>query len=266
MLIKQIIKVLKVDIEDAAQTNPKAYENLNEVFTRVLNYGVRPVVSLDDSKACPVDGTVSQLGAIDYGRIFQAKGHSYSVLELLGGDVERAAPFLGGQFSTIYLSPKDYHRIHMPVKGTLREMVHVPGRLFSVNPATTENVDGLFARNERVVAIFDTDYGAMAMVLVGAMIIASIETVWSGQVTPLNREVAATQYTDAPQAITLENGQEMGRFKLGSTIVMLYGPEMAEFLDTFQAGTPTRMGERFGHFMTHAGPTATQTPETAPTA
>lgn len=248
LFIGQFIKAFNVDMTEAAQPDAKAYENFNEFFTRPLKEGVRPVVALEHSMACPVDGTVSQLGPIDYGRIFQAKGHSYSVLELLGGDVERAAPFMGGQFATVYLSPKDYHRIHMPVTGTLREMVHVPGRLFSVNPATTENVDGLFARNERVVAIFDTEYGPMAMVLVGAMIVASIETVWSGQVTPLNREVAVTRYSDAPQAITLQKGDELGRFKLGSTIVMLYAPEAAQFLDSFQPGTPTRMGEYFGQF------------------
>lgn len=247
VLIKQFIKIFKVDMSEAEQPNGSQYENFNQFFTRPLKEGVRPVISLDHSMACPVDGTVSQLGAIDYGRIFQAKGHSYSVLELLGGDIERAAPFMGGQFATIYLSPKDYHRIHMPVKGTLKQMVHVPGRLFSVNPATTENVSGLFARNERVVAIFDTDYGPMAMVLVGAMIVASIETVWSGQITPLNRDVAVTQYNNT-QGITLEKGEEMGRFKLGSTIVMLYGQEMTEFLDSMQAGTATRMGEHFGQF------------------
>ncbi len=247
VLIKQFIKIFKVDMSEAEQPNGSQYENFNQFFTRPLKEGARPVISLDHSMACPVDGTVSQLGAIDYGRIFQAKGHSYSVLELLGGDIERAAPFMGGQFATIYLSPKDYHRIHMPVKGTLKQMVHVPGRLFSVNPATTENVSGLFARNERVVAIFDTEYGPMAMVLVGAMIVASIETVWSGQVTPLNRDVAVTQYNNT-QGITLEKGEEMGRFKLGSTIVMLYGQEMTEFLDSMQAGTTTRMGEHFGQF------------------
>lgn len=250
LLISRFIKAFNVDMSEAAQPNPKAYENFNAFFTRPLREDVRPVVALEHSMACPVDGAVSQLGAIEYGRIFQAKGHSYSVLELLGGNIERAAPFMGGQFSTIYLSPKDYHRIHMPVTGTLRQMVHVPGRLFSVNPATTENIDGLFARNERVVAIFDTDYGPMAMVLVGAMIVASIETVWSGQVTPLNREISVNSYSDEPQAITLQKGEEMGRFKLGSTVVMLFGPEMAEFLDSFQAGSPTRMGEYFGQFMT----------------
>ncbi len=261
ILISQFIKTFKVNMEEAAQPNPKAYENFNEFFTRPLKDDVRPVVALENSMACPVDGTVSQLGDIDYGRIFQAKGHSYSVLELLGGDVERAAPFMGGQFATIYLSPKDYHRIHMPVTGTLRQMVHVPGRLFSVNPATTENVDGLFARNERVVAIFDTEYGPMAMVLVGAMIVASIETVWSGQVTPLNREVAVSNYSEQPQAITLEKGAELGRFKLGSTIVMLYGPEMAEFLDRFEAGTPTLMGEYFGQFLTDSDKPESASPE-----
>ena len=248
-LMKHFIRVFKVNMSEAAQPDYTQYKNFNEFFTRPLKDGVRPIAETSQGMVCPVDGTISQAGAIDYGRIFQAKGHSYSVQELLGGDIERAAPFMGGSFSTIYLSPKDYHRIHMPVTGTLREMIHVPGRLFSVNPATTENVSGLFARNERVVAIFDTEYGPMAMVLIGAMIVASIETVWAGQVTPLSREVASIRYSpDTSQAITLQQGEEMGRFKLGSTIVMLYGPDMAEFLSEMTPGRPTRMGETYGQF------------------
>ncbi|OPX54779.1 phosphatidylserine decarboxylase [Oceanospirillum multiglobuliferum] len=245
-LIGQFIKTFKVDMSEAEQPDAQAYANFNEFFTRPLKAGARPICALENSIACPVDGTVSQLGCIEYGRIFQAKGHSYSVQELLGGDIDRAAPFMGGQFATIYLSPKDYHRIHMPIAGTLRQMIHIPGRLFSVNPATTENVNGLFARNERVAAIFDTEHGPMAMVLVGAMIVASIETVWAGQVTPLSRQVDVTDYPENPQPLRLEKGDELGRFKLGSTIVMLYGVEMASFLDSIAPGTPTRMGEYFG--------------------
>lgn len=249
-LIKRFIRIFGVNMSEAAEPDPTRYQNFNEFFTRPLKEGVRPVADQEHGMVCPVDGTISQSGPIDYGRIFQAKGHSYSVLDLLGGDVDRAAPFMGGSFSTIYLSPKDYHRIHMPVTGTLKEMIHVPGRLFSVNPATTENVSGLFARNERVVAIFDTEYGPMAMVLVGAMIVASIETVWAGQVTPLNREVAVTRYDpENSQAITLQKGEEMGRFKLGSTIVMLYGPQVAEFMTSMTPGRPTRMGEEYGRFI-----------------
>lgn len=247
-LIKHFISVFKVNMSEAEQPDYRQYENFNQFFTRPLKQDARDLVDLEHSAACPVDGTVSQLGDIDYGRIFQAKGHSYSALELMGGKVEAAAPFMGGKFATIYLSPKDYHRIHMPVKGTLKQMIHVPGRLFSVNPATTENVPGLFARNERVVAIFETEYGPMAMVLVGAMIVASIETVWAGQVTPLAREVSSCEYRLDTQGITLEKGEEMGRFQLGSTVVMLFGPEMAKFVERMQPGATTRLGEHFAQF------------------
>ncbi|OYT97209.1 MAG: phosphatidylserine decarboxylase, partial [Pseudomonas sp. PGPPP3] len=194
---------------------------------------------------CPADGAVSQLGPIEHGRIFQAKGHSFSVLELLGGDNERAAAFMGGEFATIYLSPKDYHRVHMPLAGTLREMVYVPGRLFSVNQTTAENVPELFARNERVVCLFDTERGPMAVVLVGAMIVASVETVWAGLVTPPKRELKTTRYDEAARApISLEKGAELGRFKLGSTAIVLFGPEQVKWAAELAAGTPVRMGQR----------------------
>lgn len=193
---------------------------------------------------CPADGAISQMGAIEHGRIFQAKGHSYGLADLLGGDAERAAPFQGGEFATIYLSPRDYHRVHMPVAGTLREMVHVPGRLFSVNPLTARNVPRLFARNERVVCIFDTEHGPMALVLVGAMIVASIETVWAGMVTPHKRGVKATRYdADARAPIHLDKGAEMGRFKLGSTAIVLFGPDKIRWSDTPSVRGPVRMGE-----------------------
>ncbi len=167
------------------------------------------------------------------------------MLELLGGDNERAAAFMGGEFATIYLSPKDYHRVHMPLAGTLREMVYVPGRLFSVNQTTAENVPELFARNERVVCLFDTERGPMAVVLVGAMIVASIETVWAGLVTPPKRELKTTRYDAAARApISLEKGAELGRFKLGSTAIVLFGPEQVQWAAELAAGTSVRMGQR----------------------
>lgn len=244
-LIDWFIKKYGVNMSEAERQNPEDFKHFNDFFTRALKEDAR---SIDQSKeviVSPVDGAISQLGAIKQGQIFQAKGQSFSLVELLGGDIERAKPFMGGDFATIYLAPKDYHRIHMPITGTLKEMVYIPGKLFSVNPLTAENVPRLFARNERVVAIFDTELGPMAMVLVGAMIVASIETVWSGLVAPLKREVKTISYDDK-QAITLEKGAEMGRFKLGSTVILAFPENTADFVESLQAGSVVRMGEAFG--------------------
>ena len=211
----------------------------------------RPIDSDAQSIVCPADGAVSQLGDIRGDAVFQAKGHYYSLVELLGGSSERAQPFVDGKFATIYLSPKDYHRVHMPFTGTLREMVHVPGDLFSVNTRTAENVPRLFARNERVVAIFDTEIGPMAVVLVGAMIVASVETVSAGIVAPAKRQVRSTNYQgDNRPPIVLEKGAELGRFRLGSTAIVCFGPGVAEWLPAFRDGSPTRMGERLGSRLT----------------
>jgi phosphatidylserine decarboxylase len=184
--------------------------------------------------------------------VFQAKGQSFSAVELLGGDTERASPFMGGEFATIYLSPKDYHRVHMPLTGTLREMVYVPGRLFSVNQTTAENVPELFARNERVVCLFDTERGPMAVVLVGAMIVASIETVWAGLITPPKRALKTFRYDEAARApITLEKGAELGRFKLGSTAIVLFGPNQVRWADELVANSSVQMGQRLGNSQSH---------------
>ncbi len=244
-LISWFIDKYGVNMSEALLDSPENFKHFNDFFTRELKPGVREINPQSDIIISPVDGAISQLGSIDKGQIFQAKGQSFSLVELLGGDIERAEPFMGGDFSTIYLSPKDYHRIHMPCAGTLREMVYIPGKLFSVNPVTAENVPRLFARNERVAAIFDTEFGPMAMVLVGAMIVASIETVWSGLVAPIKRDVNTTLYGEASN-ITLEKGQEMGRFKLGSTVVMCFPKGATQFNEAMQAGTPVRMGEHFG--------------------
>jgi phosphatidylserine decarboxylase len=244
-LISWFIDKYGVNMSEALLSSPNDFKHFNDFFTRELKPGAREIASEEELIISPVDGAISQLGKIDKGQIFQAKGQSFSVVELLGGDIERAEPFMGGDFSTIYLSPKDYHRIHMPCKGTLREMVYIPGRLFSVNPVTAENVPRLFARNERVAAIFDTEFGPMAMVLVGAMIVASIETAWSGLVAPIKRNVNSTLYGEASN-ITLEKGQEMGRFKLGSTVVMAFPKGATSFNEALQAGSPVRMGESFG--------------------
>ncbi len=246
-LIGWFAKQYQVDMSEAQVEDLNAYEHFNAFFTRALKEGARPLDNTPGAVLCPADGAISQLGRIEHGRVFQAKGHSYSVTELLGGDSERAAPFMGGDFATVYLSPKDYHRVHMPLAGTLREMIYVPGRLFSVNQTTAENVPELFARNERVVCLFDTERGPMAVVLVGAMIVASIETVWAGLITPPKRELKTVRYDEAARGpVNLEKGAELGRFKLGSTAIVLFGPEQVKWAEELGANSPVRMGQLLG--------------------
>ncbi|QSX40260.1 archaetidylserine decarboxylase [Shewanella cyperi] len=246
--IKWFIKQYGINMQEALESQPEAYRTFNAFFTRALKPGLRPITPDADIMVQPVDGAVSQLGPIEDGRLFQAKGHHYSALALLGGIEADAKRFAEGDFATIYLAPKDYHRLHMPIKGTLSKMTYVPGELFSVNPLTARNVPGLFARNERVVAIFETEKGPLAMVLVGATIVACIETVWAGTVTPpTGKKVFSWDYpTEGPEAITLEKGEEMGRFKLGSTVVMLFAKDALDgFANGVEAGSVTRMGEPF---------------------
>lgn len=246
--IKWFIKQYKIDMSEAAQSDPESYKTFNDFFTRALKPNARPMADDHNYIVHPVDGAVSQCGPIKNGQIFQAKGHEYSSLALLGDQANDAKRFEDGDFATIYLAPKDYHRIHMPVKGTLSKMTYVPGELFSVNPLTAENVPGLFARNERVVAIFETEIGPMAMVLVGATIVASIETIWAGTVTPpTGKNVFTWEYpTEGPEALTLEKGAEMGRFKLGSTVVMLFAKDaLDEFVEAVQPKAVTRLGQPF---------------------
>ena len=233
-----------VDMSQAEEENPKAYKSFNDFFTRALKADARPLDPTEQGILCPADGTISQLGKIEHGRIFQAKGHSFSVTELLGGNPEHARAFQGGEFATVYLSPRDYHRVHMPFAGTLTEMIYVPGRLFSVNQTTAENVPELFARNERVVCLFDTDAGPMAVVLVGAMIVASVETVWAGLVAPPTRQLRSTAYGQT--APSLGKGDEMGRFKLGSTAIVLFGPDAAKWQADLKAGSAVSMGQLLG--------------------
>jgi phosphatidylserine decarboxylase len=233
----------QVDMSLAQAPDLESYANFNAFFTRPLRPEVRPLVATPRSVACPVDGTLSQAGTIDQGRIFQAKGHDYSLSQLLGGDQERVEYFQDGSFATLYLSPRDYHRIHMPLTGTLRAMRHVPGRLFSVNPATTRVIPGLFARNERVVAYFDTEAGPMALVLVGAIFVASIETVWAGEVTPPAAKAVRHWHYQGDEAITLEKGQEMGRFNMGSTVIVLFGPQAVRWAEDIQPAASVQMGQ-----------------------
>lgn len=245
-LIKTFIKAYKVDMSEAELEHPSRYKTFNEFFTRALKPGIRPINDKKNSLCQPVDGTVSQLGNIEFDSIFQAKGHDFSLTSLLGGKPELAEPFINGKFATIYLAPSDYHRIHMPIAGKLIESLHVPGELFSVNPLTAQNVPELFARNERVVTIFDTPVGKVAMVLVGATIVASIETVWAGTITPPQSKIVR-HWNHNDQNITLSKGDEMGRFKLGSTVVLCFEPDAIEFAD-MNAGDITRLGELFAEY------------------
>ncbi|OIN13574.1 phosphatidylserine decarboxylase [Oceanisphaera psychrotolerans] len=245
-LIRRFIRQYRVDMSEALHEDPTHYASFNDFFTRALKEDARPLVAGEQLLAMPVDGAISQLAPISQGRIIQAKGHDYSARTLLGGDKELAAPFMGGDFATIYLAPRDYHRIHMPIDGVLKTMIYVPGELFSVNPLTASRVPELFARNERVVCIFDTPAGPMSLVLVGATIVASIETVWAGTVTPpAGKRIQRWDY-DPATAPRLAKGDEMGRFKLGSTVVCLFAPGSVTLSESQLPGTPTRMGTEFG--------------------
>jgi phosphatidylserine decarboxylase len=245
LFIKQIIKHYGVNMAEALEPDINAYKSFNDFFTRELKSSIRPLSTERNAIACPADGEVSQAGDIADGKIFQAKGKSFTATELLGGSAKRAEPFNNGVFTTIYLSPKDYHRLHMPLTGTLREMVHIPGRLFSVNTATTNSVPGLFARNERVAALFDTDAGPMALILVGAIFVSSVETVWHGVVTPPSvTTVQSWQYQD--NAPRLEIGEEMGRFNMGSTIIVLFGKDKVQWDAEFKAEKTVKLGELVG--------------------
>jgi phosphatidylserine decarboxylase len=247
--IRWFINRYGVDMSEAENSDPEAYDSFNDFFTRALRPGLRPIEGSESTLVSPVDGCVSQLGNISGGRIFQAKGQSFSLLELLGGDQQRADIFAEGEFATIYLAPGDYHRIHMPMAGQLREMVHVPGRLFSVNPATAASVPNLFARNERVVCMFDTAAGPMALVLVGAMIVGSVETPWAGVVKPgaAPGDGGVSQHSySGEQAQKFARGEEMGRFRLGSTVVMVIPKGRTQWSNAQKPGKKVKLGEVFG--------------------
>ena len=239
-VIKRFVKRYNVNMNEAAHADPAHYKSFNEFFTRPLKDGVRPLSRSE--WVCPVDGAISQCGAIERDQIFQAKGHHYSTRALVGGDATLAAQFQNGQFATLYLSPRDYHRIHMPMAGKLLRMIHVPGDLFSVNPTTARGVPGLFARNERVVCEFETEKGPMVLVLVGATIVGSMATVWHGQVNP-PRPGTVREWRYESQDVRLQKGEEMGRFLLGSTVVMLFPENSLRFPDDWLSTRPLHMGE-----------------------
>jgi phosphatidylserine decarboxylase len=239
-IIRWFIKRYGVDMNEAADPDITHYASFNDFFTRALKPGVRPMAQAE--LICPVDGAISQFGAIERDQIFQAKGHRYSTTALVGGDAALAAHFQDGLFATLYLSPKDYHRIHMPCDGRLLRMIYVPGDLFSVNPTTARGVPGLFARNERVVCVFDTAYGPFVLTLVGATIVGSMATVWHGVVNPpRSSTVREWRYTD--QDVQLKQGAEMGRFLLGSTVVMLFPKRSLAFNPQWVAARSIRLGE-----------------------
>ena len=245
-LIAWFVGRYNVNMAEAAEPDIRAYPSFNAFFTRALRADARPLAAA--AFVCPVDGAVSQLGAIEGDSIFQAKGQSYTCTALLAGDSSAAAQFQGGSFATIYLSPRDYHRIHMPCDGTLQRMVYVPGDLFSVNPTTARGVPGLFARNERVICHFATPHGPMALVLVGATIVGSMATVWHGLINPPRRTQVTTWHygsEDTP-APFLRQGSEMGRFLLGSTVVLLWPAGTVDFNGAWDATSPVRMGQEMG--------------------
>ncbi|MEY1425557.1 archaetidylserine decarboxylase [Morganella morganii] len=246
LVIKAFAKAYKVDMQEAKESEFIAYSTFNEFFIRALKEEVRPIVQGSETLALPADGTISQLGLIRDDQILQAKGHNYTLEALLAGNWQLADLFRNGQFVTTYLSPRDYHRVHMPCDGHLREMIYVPGDLFSVNPLTAANVPNLFARNERLICVFDTDFGPMVQILVGATIVGSMETVWCGMVTP-PREGIVRRWTypahDSVCAVNLKKGEEMGRFKLGSTVINLFPADTVALNSALANGVSTRMGE-----------------------
>lgn len=243
-LIRRFVSTYSVDMDEAADPQISNYTSFNEFFTRPLKAGVRPLA--DASFVCPVDGAISQFGAITGETMVQAKGHNFTTVELVGGDPALASQFRDGSFANLYLSPKDYHRIHMPCAGKLLRMIYVPGDLFSVNPTTARGVPNLFARNERVVCVFDAgELGPLVMVLVGATIVGSMATPWHGVVNP-TRPAQVTQWSYESEDIVLEKGEEMGKFLLGSTVIMLFQNETIQFNESWAPQQSVRLGERMG--------------------
>lgn len=246
-LIKLFIRYFNVDMSLAREPNPGNYIHFNHFFTRELKPGVRPITQEKDVIVCPIDGYISQIGKINSGDIFQAKNRNYDLDALLAMDSDMVRLFKDGLFATFYLSPKDYHRIHMPHDGQLTKMIYVPGRLFSVNTHTTRVVNKLFARNERVISLFDTDIGHMAIIMVGAMLVSSMETVWAGEITPAKkREITTQSYQEQNKKIKLQRGAEMGRFNMGSTVILLFGKDSVQWLSELQPDQSVTMGMVLG--------------------
>jgi phosphatidylserine decarboxylase len=241
-LIRGFLKLYAVNMAEAAQSDPLSFGSFNEFFTRALKPGARSVAADPRAIACPVDGAISEAGRIEGDVLLQAKGRRYRLDELLAGRAW-AADFQGGSFATIYLAPFNYHRVHMPLRGQLRETVYVPGRLFSVNASTAAHVPKLFARNERVLMLFDTAFGEVALIMVGALNVGSMATVWAGDVTPAARRVITTL---PPQSVALDKGEELGRFNMGSTVILLFQPDRARWQENVRAGVAVKLGQSMG--------------------
>lgn len=245
--VRWFVRHFGVDMSDAEQPDPQAYPTFNAFFTRALRPDTRPLDPGEATIVAPVDGTISQIGTIAEGRIFQAKGQEYTVEELVGGEARHAEPFHTGHFCTLYLSPRDYHRIHMPVSATLNETIYVPGRLFTVAPYGVRHIPHLFARNERMISLFNTERGPMGLILVGAINVAAIETKWAGLITPPHhRIIQQVDYTD--QDIHLRRGREMGRFNMGSTVILLFPEHNMVWQTELAPDDPVKMGQRLGTF------------------
>ena len=247
-LLRWAIRHYRIDLEEALHpdyTDRSIYPDLNSCFTRALKPAARPIAPGDDVVVSPADGTLSQFGTLHDDRLLEAKGHDYSLRALLADDTAAVNAFHEGEYATIYLSPRDYHRVHMPLAGQLRRMIHVPGRLFSVSPWNMRHVPGLFARNERVISLFDTPAGQLAVILVGAIFVGSIETVWAGEITPpAGRRIETWDYgEDGPR---LAKGEEMGRFNMGSTVILLFQHDRVRWAQGLATDQAVRMGQALG--------------------
>ncbi len=241
--IKKFAKHFNIDMTEAEKEDFADYKTFNEFFTRPLKSGVRPIDTDELHAVSPVDGTVAEFGKIEYDRLIAAKGQDYSLRNLLGNELEYK-DFSGGEFACIYLSPANYHRIHMPVTGTLTKMVYIPGKYYSVNPTIVASIDELFTKNERVICFFDTEFGKMAMVLVGATIVGSIATVWENEISPKNkREKKVWNYENQAEKITIQKGEEMGRFYLGSTVITTFAPNKVTLAESLVTGNAIKLGE-----------------------
>ena len=250
LLIGWFTRHFNVDMSEAAKPSPADYADFNSFFTRALKPGTRPQPEQPGVISSPVDGRISQIGHISNGRLIQAKGRDFSLVDLLGGDLLRASAFQEGGFATLYLSPRDYHRIHMPCDARLVETVYIPGRLFSVAPHTTRTIPGLFTRNERLVALFETASGPIAMVLVGAIFVACMETVWEGVIRPVGKDILVQGYPrEGGRQWQFRRGDEMGRFNMGSTVILLHGPGQAEWNPEISPDQSIRIGQILGHFI-----------------
>jgi phosphatidylserine decarboxylase len=253
LLIRWFMHHFNVDMSEMAAPSPAHYPDFNSFFTRSLKPGVRPQPEQPGVITSPVDGCISQIGCISGGRLIQAKAREYSLVDLLGGDDRRAAAFQEGGFATLYLSPRDYHRIHMPCAARLVETVYIPGRLFSVAPHTTRTIPGLFTRNERLATLFETPDGPLAMVLVGAIFVACMETVWEGVIRPVGSDILVRRYPrEDGRQWQFRRGDEMGRFNMGSTVILLHGPGRAEWNPDLGPGQSMRIGQILGRFLTTA--------------